>query len=116
MQMTITARHFTLKDELKAYIEPKAAKLRRYYDGIIDMEIVLGWEKASRYTEFRINVHNKQIVIKESAEEIRKSFDLALGKAQRQIKRYKDKNGQIDKVDKRNITIPETSDQDIFEE
>ncbi|MCB9087421.1 MAG: HPF/RaiA family ribosome-associated protein [Calditrichae bacterium] len=59
---------------------------------------------------------NKQIVIKESAEEIRKSFDLALGKAQRQIKRYKDKNGQIDKVDKRNITIPETSDQDIFEE
>ncbi|MCB9087422.1 MAG: HPF/RaiA family ribosome-associated protein [Calditrichae bacterium] len=45
MQMTITARHFTLKDELKAYIEPKAAKLRRYYDGIIDMEIVLDGKK-----------------------------------------------------------------------
>jgi putative sigma-54 modulation protein len=91
MNRTITARHFKLNDDLKSYVEEKAQKLERYYDNILDMDIVLGWEKLTRYTELRINVYNKQIVIKEVSDEIRKSFDLALNRAERQLKRYKEK-------------------------
>jgi ribosome-associated translation inhibitor RaiA len=53
--------------------------------------LVLGWEKLNRYAELRINVYNKQIVIKEVSDEIRKSFDVALNRAERQLKKYKDK-------------------------
>ncbi len=91
MNLNITARRFKLKDDLKNYVEEKAKKLDRYYDNILDLDIILGWEKLNRYTEMRINVYNKQIVIKEVSDEIRKSFDLALDRAERQLKRYKEK-------------------------
>ncbi len=97
MHLTITARHFKLQDELKDYISRKVSKLRRIYDGIIDLEVVLGWEKMSRYTEFKINVDNGTIVIKEDAEELRKSFDKALDRALRQVKRHKEKFRRIEK-------------------
>lgn len=91
MNLTITARRFKLKDDLKAYVEEKVKKLGRFYDNILDVEVVLGWEKISRYTELRISVNNKQIVVKEVSDEMRKSFDLALDRAERQLKKYKEK-------------------------
>lgn len=97
MHLTITARHFKLQDELKNYINHKVSKLRRIYDGIVDLEVVLGWEKLSRYTEFKINVDNGTIVIRENSEELRKSFDKALDRALRQVKRHKDKFHRIEK-------------------
>ncbi len=91
MNLNITARHFKLKDDLKQYVEEKVQKLDRFHPAILDMDVVLGWEKQNRYAEFRINVNSKQIVIKEVSDEIRKSFDLALDRAERQLKRHKEK-------------------------
>ncbi|GAB4331748.1 MAG: ribosome-associated translation inhibitor RaiA [Calditrichia bacterium] len=91
MNLTITARHFKLKDDLRQYVEEKAAKLERYFDGIVDVEVILGWEKLTRYAELRINVSNKQIVVKEISDEIKKAFIAALDNAERQLKKHKDK-------------------------
>lgn len=91
MNLTITARHFKLKDELRQYVEEKAAKLDRYFDGIVDVEVILGWEKLTRYAELRINVSNKQIVVKEISDEIKKAFIAALDNAERQLKKHKEK-------------------------
>lgn len=98
MNLIITARHFKLKEDLKAYVDEKVRKLDRFYDGIIDVEVILGWEKQNRYAEMRINVFNKQIIIKEVSDEIRKSFDLALDRAERQLKKYKEKIRQPNKT------------------
>ncbi len=97
MNLTITARHFKLPEDLRSYIEDKANKLNRYYDGIINMEILLGWEKLTRYVEILIDVNNKKIVVKESSDELRKSFDLALDRVERQLKRYKEKLKTVEK-------------------
>lgn len=91
MNLSITARHFKLQDDLKEYVEEKVKKLDRYHENIMDVDIILGWEKLNRYTEVRISVYGKQIIIKEISDEIRKSFDLALDRAERQVKKYKDK-------------------------
>jgi len=91
MNFSITARHFKLQDDLKEYVEEKVKKLDRYHENILDVDVVLGWEKQNRSAEFRISVYGKQIVIKEISDDIRKSFDLALDRAERQLKRYKDK-------------------------
>ena len=91
MNLTITARRFDLDDDLRDYIESKAPKLSRYYEGIIDLEILLGWEKQTRYAEIKITVQQKVIVVKEATEDLRKSFDQAMESAERQLKRYKEK-------------------------
>ena len=89
MNLTITARHFKMKDDLRNYVSEKAVKLDRYYDGIVDLEVILGWEKLTRYAELRIGVNSKQIIIKEISDDIRKAFNLALSRAERQLIRYK---------------------------
>lgn len=91
MNLIITARHFKLKDDLRKYIEEKSQKLNRFYEGIVDMEVILGWEKQARYVELIINVNNGHIVLKEVSEDLRKSFDLILDKAERQLKKHKQK-------------------------
>lgn len=91
MNLIITARHFKLKDDLRKYIEEKSQKLNRFYEGIVDMEVILGWEKQARYVEMIINVNNGHIVLKEVSEDLRKSFDLILDKAERQLKKHKQK-------------------------
>jgi putative sigma-54 modulation protein len=91
MNVKITARHFKLPDELRTYIEEKSSKLSRFYDNILATEVVLGWEKQQRYVELRINVNNKLIILKEISEDLRKSFDLIMDKAERQLKRHKAK-------------------------
>lgn len=91
MNFTITARHFKLKDDLRRYIEEKSQRLNRFYEGIIDMEVILGWEKQLRYVELKIKVNSGQIILKEGSEDLRKSFDLILDKAERQLKKHKQK-------------------------
>lgn len=97
MNLVITARHFKLKDDLRDYIEEKCSKLKRYHDGILDVEVILGWEKLSRYTEIIIKAGGKPIILKEYEDELRKSFDLALDKAERQLKRVKEKTRTTEK-------------------
>lgn len=94
MNLAITARRFKLQDDLRDYIEEKSQKLNRFYDNIIDTEVILGWEKQQRYVELKIHVDNNLIVVKENSEDLRKSFDLLLDKAERQLKRHKAKNRQ----------------------
>lgn len=91
MNLTITARRFKLSDELRGYIEEKMQKLTRFYENIINAEVVLGWEKQTRYVELRIAVSNDKIIVVEKSEDLRKSFDLALDRAERQLKKYKTK-------------------------
>ena len=91
MNFTITARHFKLPDDLRMYIEEKSNKLNRFHDNILGAEVILGWEKQKRYVELKINVNNKPIILKEMSEDLRKSFDLVMDKAERQLKRHKAK-------------------------
>jgi putative sigma-54 modulation protein len=97
MNLRITARRFKLPDDMKQYVEQKASKLDRYYDGIIKIDVILGWEKLTRFAELKIDVNSKQIVIKEISEDMRKSIDLALERAERQLKKYKSKIRKIEK-------------------
>jgi putative sigma-54 modulation protein len=97
MNLAITARKFKLKDDLRSYIEEKSNRLSRYYDNIIDTEVILGWEKQQRFVELKIKVDNSLIVVKEYSENLRKAFDLLLDKAERQLKRHKAKSQNKDK-------------------
>jgi putative sigma-54 modulation protein len=94
MNLAITARRFKLQEDLREYIEEKSQKLSRFYENIIDTEVILGWEKTQRYVELKVHVDNNLIVVKEYSEDLRKSFDLLLDKAERQLKRHKAKNRQ----------------------
>ena len=91
MRISITARHFKMSEELKNHTEEKVRRLSKYYDGIIDAEIILGWEKKDRIAEINIMVNGSTITAHERSEEMIKSIDLAVDKLERQLIKYKDR-------------------------
>ncbi len=91
MQLKITARKFKLTDELRNYVEEEVAPFKKYYDGIIDVDVVLGWEKHDRYAEIKIVVLGSTLTATEKSEEMKKSITLAASKMEKQLIKYKER-------------------------
>lgn len=94
MNITITARHFKAHDTLKEYIVESLSKITKYYDGIISVEVVLSYEKATqsvKMAELIVNVHGAVLKAAEKSGDFVKSFDAAVAKIERQVMKYKSK-------------------------
>lgn len=94
MRINITARHYKASDKLKAFAETEVRRLKKYYDGIIDCDIILDYEKAVnslQIAEIAVKVYGQRLVVREKSEDIYKSIGAAVDKLERQIKKYKEK-------------------------
>ena len=89
MRINITARHFKLNDELKQYAETEVYRLKKYYEPIIDCDIILSWQKKMRNAEINIAVYGTTLTAHEQSEDMKKSIDRAVDKLERQVKKYK---------------------------
>jgi len=92
------ARNMRLTDNVREYVEKKAAKLERYLQEIDEVRVELSHVKSARSALDRqvaqITVHGKGFILRseERADDIHAAFDVALEKVQRQIDRYKGKH------------------------
>jgi putative sigma-54 modulation protein len=94
MNVKITARHFKAHDSLKQHAETCIENLTKYYDGIINAEVILSYEKAQnsvKIAEVIIGVHGKTLTASAKSEEFEKSIDIATEKLETQLKKYKSK-------------------------
>src|ERR1044072_9529206 len=88
------ARNMRLTDNIREYVEKKAAKLERYLQEIDEIRGELSHIKSARSALDRqvaqITVHGKGFILRseERADYIHAAFDAALGTIQRQIDRY----------------------------
>lgn len=89
MRINVTARRFKLTEDLKAHAENEVRRLKKYYDDIIDTEVILGWEKKDRLAEINIKVNGQTLSAHERSEDMHKSVVLAVDKMERQIQKYK---------------------------
>lgn len=91
MRITFTARHFKPSDRLKEHAHEQAEKLKKYSDGILDIEIILDYIKQLQVAEVVVKVYGTRLTAVEESEDMYKSIDLVMEKVQRQLKRHKDK-------------------------
>ncbi len=91
MRITVTARHFKASEQLRSYAENEVKRLKKFFDGIVDAEVILTKERANRNASITLNVNNHSFVASESSENFYKSIDLAVDNLERQLKRFKDK-------------------------
>lgn len=91
MRTIFTARHYKAPENLKKFAENEVQSLKKYYDGIIDCEIILDYEKQVQVAEIKISVNGQTLKAIEKSENIRKSITLATNKLERQLKKYKGK-------------------------
>ena len=91
MNISITARGGKASDNMKSYITDRIARKQRVFEGVIETEVILSYEKLVQIAEIKAKVHNKQVFIKEKSDDIYKPIDQAFDSCERQIKRIKDK-------------------------
>ena len=91
MRINITARHFKLNDDLREYVENEVVRFKKYYEPIIDVDVILGWEKQDRIAEINSTVYGTVLTAHERSGDMRKSIDRAVDKLERQLKKYKER-------------------------
>lgn len=91
MRINITARHFKLKEELRTFTEKEIQRLQKYYDQIIDADVVLEWQKINRTAEIKMSVYGTVLTAQAQADEMHKAIGSAINKMERQLKKYKAK-------------------------
>ena len=116
MRLGITARKFKLSDELRDFVEGEVSRFNKYYDGIIDVDVVLGWEKNDRYAEMKVMVFNKTLTAVEKTEDMHKSITLAADKIERQIVKYKDRLKKFGHEKMTMVSEETLDDEDLFED
>jgi putative sigma-54 modulation protein len=94
MNVKFTARHFKAHDTLKDHAQSSIEGLTKYYDGILNAEVTLSFEKVAnsvKIAEISLGVNGKTLEATGKSEEFEKSIDLAVEKIEAQLKKYKDK-------------------------
>jgi putative sigma-54 modulation protein len=91
MRTSISARHFKVTDELKEYAQREVQRLTRYFDGIVDCNVELSFQKKNKTSEVVLTVHGNLLKASETSEDFRKSIALSVDKLEQQLKKYKGK-------------------------
>jgi putative sigma-54 modulation protein len=98
MNVQFTARHFKAHEGLKQYALSQVSTLKKYYDGIVNGNIILRFEKTKesmKIAEINLGVYGTNLVAIEKSEDFYKSIDNAVIKLERQLIKYKGKRHNI---------------------
>ncbi len=95
MNARITARHFSISDDLRNFVQDRIDKLQQYYDGITAAHVILdlaNGRAVDQYSaEIVITVYRQTLSAKESADSHELAIDGCTDGLRRQLLRYKAK-------------------------
>ena len=94
MDIHVTARKFKTHKEIRDHAIDSVKKLDKFYNGIVRANIILSYErsvKSIKSAEINLHVFGTVLVAKEQSDDFHKSIDLAIGKLERQLAKYKTK-------------------------
>ncbi len=90
MKILITARHFTISEETRAYINKEVQKFLKIFDRVVSTHVIVERVKDYDYkSEIIVNAPKKTLTIHEDDEDLIKSVDRAVDKMVRQLRKYK---------------------------
>jgi putative sigma-54 modulation protein len=91
MNIRVTARHFEMGPDFKAYIEERVARLAHYFDRVEEAHVVLEAEGHRKIADITVHASRMTVSSEQSAEDARSAFDRAMDKVERQIRRHKER-------------------------
>lgn len=94
MQTRITARHFSLNDDLRSHVESRISKLSQVYDGITDAAAILSIDKGhpgDHEAEITLNVYRQRLTAHDMAATHEEAVDRCTERLRRQLLKYKAK-------------------------
>ncbi|HUP00316.1 MAG TPA: ribosome-associated translation inhibitor RaiA [Gemmatimonadota bacterium] len=91
MQITLSVRHGDAPEPLKQHAQSEVEGLARYFERLVEADIVLDQEGHRHIAEIRIHSSNDTHFASTEAEDWRSAVDGTIDKLRRQLKRHKEK-------------------------
>ncbi|MBL57756.1 MAG: ribosomal subunit interface protein [Flavobacteriales bacterium] len=95
MKVKVSALHFTADKKLIDFANERVSKLEKFYDKIIDSNIVFrvhnAEDKENKSVEIKLNIPGKELFAKKQSDSFEKSVDEAVEALRRQLKKHKEK-------------------------
>lgn len=92
MRIDVVGKHLQITEAIQKYASSKGEKLLKFFDGTQQITIVCEQLPHHKFTvEVRVDVvKHKDFISHADAEDLYAAIDLAVDKAQRQLKDFKD--------------------------
>ena len=92
MQVNVSGRHAHLSPDVKDYALARGEQLKKYYDRITNVDIVISQEKDNHAVEMVAHAgHGSTLVAKHRGESLMVTVDATFDKLERQVRKLKDR-------------------------
>jgi len=91
MQVSVTGHHVEVTDSLKTHVEEKINKLKRHFDNVTDVHVILTVEKLEQKAEATVQVSGAKLFADDAQEDMYVAIDNMVDKLDRQIIKHKEK-------------------------
>ena len=91
MNLTISGRHMAVTPSIRSYVETRLSRIRRHFDHVIDVNVILVLDHLARKAEVSCHVAGKEIFVTGRDPDLYAAIDAVADKLDRQIVKYKDR-------------------------
>jgi len=91
MNLTLSGHHLEVTPPLRDYITQKLERIKRHFDHVIDISVILSVEKLQKKVEANIHIKGKDFFAESDDADMYAAIDSLADKLDRQIIRHKEK-------------------------
>lgn len=96
MNLTISGHHLDLTPAIREYVQSKLDRIKRHFDHVIDIAVILSVDKLSekekrQRAEINLHVRGKDLHAESISHDLYAAIDSLIDKLDRQVMKYKDK-------------------------
>ena len=93
MQVSVTGHHVDVTESLRSHVEEKITKLKRHFDNVTDVHVILTVEKLEQKAEATVQISGAKLFADDVQEDMYQAIDNMVDKLDRQIIKHKEKTG-----------------------
>ena len=91
MNIKVTGKNIEITDAIREYIEKRCERLEKFEGKNTDVNVVCSIEREDQIVEIQINHDGEFLRVEEKNADLYASIDLAMDKAERQLRKEKEK-------------------------
>jgi putative sigma-54 modulation protein len=91
MNLQLTGHHLEVTPAIREYVTEKFGKIKRHFDNIIDVKVILSVEKLRQKAEATIHISGKDVFVECEDKNLYAAIDSLVDKLDRQVLKHKEK-------------------------
>jgi putative sigma-54 modulation protein len=91
MNLTVSGHHLAVTPAIRSYVEGKLSRIKRHFDHVINVSVILTVDKLSQKAEVTCHVGGQDIFVESDDADLYAAIDLLVDRLDRRIIKYKDR-------------------------